>query len=76
MLAARAVAGYSPGVRAVRFLRAGGDMVINGNPAIMAAMIKAVRAEAKDDPEFAQALTEHTRRILVLKADQGLITCG
>lgn len=70
------VAGYSPGVRAVRFLQAGGDMVINGNPAIMAAMIKAVRAEAKDDPEFAQALTEHTRRILVLKADQGLITCG
>lgn len=73
--AAKAVADLDPGERAVQFVRAGGDIVINADPSVTAAMTKALVAEAKDDPEFADALTSHVTRVLELKADQDLVSC-
>ncbi len=49
---ARQVAPFSPGTRAVSFLRAGGDLVLTVNPAVLPAMDDAVLAEARAIPPF------------------------
>lgn len=75
-LAARALTAIAPGERAVRFLRAGGDLMIVGDPSQATAMTTAVVAEAKSDPEFATSLETHTARVLTMKAKRGLADCG
>ena len=63
MGAAAQVADVTPGERAVRFLAAGGDIVINGDPSIQSEMTEGVLARAKDDPEFEKSLDEKVARI-------------
>ena len=75
-LAARAVTDLTPGQRALRFLRAGGDLVIVGNSAAAASMLRDVRAEAENDPRFAAEVTAKATRVLALKARRGLTDCG
>ncbi|GAA2107518.1 hypothetical protein GCM10009841_27630 [Microlunatus panaciterrae] len=75
-LAGKAVSGLSPGQRALRFLDAGGDLVIMGDPGLAPAMVRAVRAEARDDPEFAARLTTKVTRVLTMKERRGLADCG
>lgn len=75
-LAARALTAIAPRERAVRFLRAGGDLMIVGDPSQATAMTSAVVAEAKSDPEFATSLETHTARVLTMKAKRGLADCG
>lgn len=75
-LAAKALATLSPGQRALRFLRAGGDLMIVGDPSQAVTMTSAVVAEAKSDPEFAASLATHASRVLAMKAKRGLADCG
>jgi beta-N-acetylhexosaminidase len=74
--AAKAVSGIPPADRAVRFLAAGGDLVINADPAIMADMVDAAAAEAEADQGFADQLLDSVERVLRLKASVGLVDCA
>lgn len=75
-LAARAMRDLSPGRRMVTFLRAGGDLAIIGQPRLVPAMVRAVKAEARSNATFAASLTDKTARVLQLKARRGRAHCG
>lgn len=74
--AAQAVGDVAPGQRAVNFLAAGGDLVINADPSIMADMVDAVAAWSDEDPANAALVLDSTVRILRLKERAGLMECG
>ena len=74
-LAAAAVSRVPAGRRAVDFLRAGGDLVIVGDPALAAPMAAAVVERAGADPAFAERVDQSARRVLALKARRGLARC-
>jgi beta-N-acetylhexosaminidase len=69
------VAAVAPGQRAVRFLAAGGDIVLTADPATLGSMIDAVLSAAADDPEFAARVTDSQRRVLEAKSHAGLLPC-
>lgn len=75
-LSAKALAYLSPGERALRFLRAGGDLMIVGNASEAESMAAAVTAEAKADPKFAKRLMIRAAHVLTMKAKRGLADCG
>ncbi|GAA4880556.1 glycoside hydrolase family 3 N-terminal domain-containing protein [Serinicoccus chungangensis] len=60
-----------PGERATRFLHAGGDVVINGDPAIHTAMVEATLALVEQDPAVAASVETKAARVLALKATLG-----
>ncbi|PJJ48187.1 beta-N-acetylhexosaminidase [Mumia flava] len=68
MSAAAQVDRWSPAERAVRFVRAGGDLVLAIDPGQMDAMTSAVLREARRDPAFRTRVRESAGRILRLKA--------
>lgn len=72
---AKAVTHLSPGERALGFLRAGGDLIINVDPASVTAMVEAIAAEASSDDEFAATISAKAERVLRMKAGRGLATC-
>jgi beta-N-acetylhexosaminidase len=74
-LAAPGTQDLKPGTRAVRFLRAGGDLIIVGDPGQVAAMADAVRQRAADDVDFRAVVTAAARRVLALKTHRGLADC-
>jgi beta-N-acetylhexosaminidase len=74
-LAAKATQYLAPGERAIRFLRAGGDLMIVGDPSLLADMAAAVRKQAASDPAFADQLSSHAVRVLQMKARRGLADC-
>ncbi|MET9269240.1 glycoside hydrolase family 3 N-terminal domain-containing protein [Kribbella sp. NPDC003557] len=74
--AAAEVASVPAGERATRFVAAGGDIVINAKAGLTATMVSALVAEAEEDESFAAQLTSSVRRVLTLKQDHGLVTCG
>jgi beta-N-acetylhexosaminidase len=61
--------------RAVRFLSAGGDLVIATNPQAADAMYAQVMATATADHAFALRLRESAQRVLTLKASLHLLDC-
>ena len=73
---AKQVAAVPPGQRAVRLLRAGGDIVLTADPDTLGPMIDEVLSTAASDPEFAERITESQQRILDAKARLGLLPCG
>ena len=73
---AAAVGNVKPGDRAVRFFAAGGDLLINADPALMDEMLKATIAWAVENPGNADRLAESAGRVLALKESAGLLTCG
>jgi len=73
---AAALAGIPAGERAVRFIAAGGDIVLNGDPGATEAMIVALRARAADDAEFAAQVDASVTRVLTLKDEMGLLPCS
>jgi beta-N-acetylhexosaminidase len=75
-LSARAVLDLSPGQRSVRFLAAGGDLIIVGNAASVSAMTSAVVAQARRSKTFSAAVTAKTARVLTMKARRGLAPCA
>ena len=74
-LAAAAMRDLSPGQRMLRFLRAGGDLAIVGDPSLAARMADTVVDEARDDPKLAAAVEASTLRVLQLKDRRGLADC-
>ncbi|WP_409331734.1 glycoside hydrolase family 3 N-terminal domain-containing protein [Trujillonella humicola] len=70
---ARAVQDLAPGERAVRFLAAGGTLVLTVTPAVLPAMIDAVVARTEADPAFAARVDDAVRTALRAKADRGLL---
>lgn len=73
---AEQVAAVPVGQRAVRFLAAGGDIVLTADPAILGPMIEAVLAAAANDPGFAAQIADAQRRILEAKRPLGLLPCA
>jgi beta-N-acetylhexosaminidase len=74
--AAAEVAAVPAGDRATRFVAAGGDIVINAKAGLTAEMVAALVAKAQQDEFFAAQLTSSVRRVLTLKQDNGLVSCG
>jgi len=70
-----AVAAVPAAQRAVRFVAAGGDLVLTVDPQTAGPMIDALVSRAAADPEFAAALTASARRVLDVKHTQGLLRC-
>lgn len=73
---AAALAGIPAGERAVRFISAGGDIVLNGNPKASREMLEAIDAEIARDPQFAQQAEDSVQRVLALKDELGLLPCS
>lgn len=70
---ARQVARWSPGDRAVAFVRAGGDVVLTVDPATLPAMYRAVLTRARTDAAFRARVEASARRVLTAKHDAGLL---
>lgn len=74
--AAGAVADVPAGERAVRFLDAGGDLIINADANIAQDMAKSILAKMDDDPRFADSVAQSVARVLALKESIGTLECG
>lgn len=74
--AAGAVAEIPAAERGVRFIEAGGDVVINADPGLMAEMVDATIERAEGDPEFEEQITASAGRVIELKAWLGLVACA
>ena len=72
--AAVQVAYLDPGARAVRFLGAGGNVVLTADPNTLGPMIDAVM-NAATDPAFAAHIATAEMRVLEAKAAAGLLRC-
>lgn len=70
---ARQVADVPAGARAVRFIAAGGDLVLTVDPAVLPAMYGAVLARARADPRFRALVDASAARVLGAKDRQGLL---
>lgn len=68
-----AVQGIPAGQRAVRFIAAGGDIVLTGRAADAAPMVRALTAQAASDKKFAGKLRASTKRVLALKQRLGML---
>ncbi|MGY1915402.1 glycoside hydrolase family 3 N-terminal domain-containing protein [Blastococcus sp. SYSU DS0973] len=71
--AAEAVADIPPGERAVRFLAAGGTLVLTVDAGLVPEMVDAVAARAETDPAFAATVDAAVRTALTAKAEAGLL---
>jgi beta-N-acetylhexosaminidase len=60
--------------RAVRFIAAGGDMVLTVSPGQIPTMTAAVLARAQSDPTFAAKVTASVLRVLEAKQARGLLS--
>ena len=69
---ARAVSSYAAGDRAVRFVEAGGDLVLTVDPAVVPEMEDALDREARSDPGFRRLIDISVERVLALKRKLGL----
>ena len=74
--AAVSMRGVPASQRAVRFLAAGGDLVINANPGLTASMVAGVKKRARSDDAFDQHLIASAARVLALKETVGRYDCG
>jgi beta-N-acetylhexosaminidase len=70
---AKQVARWSPGARAVKFLAAGGDLVLTVDPVVLPAMYQAVLKRAAADSGFRARVEQAALRILLRKEARGLI---
>ncbi len=71
-----ALSGVPIGQRAVRFVAAGGDLVLTIRPADAAPMTAALLDRAGDDPAFRGRVTDAARHVLQAKARAGLLRCS
>lgn len=62
--------------RGLEFVRAGGDLVINADPAKANAMVDRVVEEMGADPSFAQQVEDSATRVVILKNDLGRADCS
>jgi beta-N-acetylhexosaminidase len=73
--AADAVESVPTGDRAVRFVDAGGDLVLTIRPQNVSAMIASLLAAARRSPVFAARVTDAAGHVLQAKHRAGLLTC-
>lgn len=73
---AASVADVPAGQRAVRFVRAGGDLVINADPHSVDEMANALVAKAGQDPAFAEQVSRSATRVVEFKESLGLVRCS
>ncbi len=73
LAAARAVQDVEVGERAVRFLAAGGTLVLTVDAATLPRMVEAVLARDAADPAFAQLIDRAVRTALEAKVHAGLL---
>lgn len=67
--AARQVAAYPPGDRAIQAIQAGADLLLDSaNPTVAPQMVDAVLAKAEQDSAFRQEVDAAARRIVALKS--------
>jgi beta-N-acetylhexosaminidase len=71
--AAAQVSGYSVGARAVRFIGAGGDMVLTVVASRAATMTAALLARAARSPSFKKKVDAAALRVLQAKQANGLL---
>lgn len=62
--------------RAVRFVQAGGDIVLTGRAADAGPMADALSAKAAKDPAFRALVDAAATRVVAVKAGRGLVDCG
>lgn len=74
--AADAAEAVPPGDRAVRFVAAGGDMVLTIVPTDAGPMTAALLDKAGKDPEFRDRVTDAAHHVLEAKKKAGLLRCG
>jgi beta-N-acetylhexosaminidase len=74
--AAVAVKSVAVGDRAVRFVRAGGDLVLSVRPEDAAPMTAALLAEARASASFALRVSDAVTHVLAAKKRAGLPSCG
>ncbi|GAA1556229.1 glycoside hydrolase family 3 protein [Dactylosporangium maewongense] len=74
--AATAVASVPLGQRAVRFIKAGGDMALSVKLSDAGPWTEALVTAAKGDPAFAARVTESATRVVRAKLRAGLARCG
>ncbi|OJY45942.1 MAG: hypothetical protein BGP03_31245 [Pseudonocardia sp. 73-21] len=70
-----AVAGVAVNQRSVRFVAAGGDVVLTVDPRAAAPMIDGLSRRAAGDPAFAATVVAAARRVLAVKQRLGLLRC-
>ena len=75
-LAAAAMEDMSPAERALKFVGAGGDLLIVGDPRLAGTMADALSNWAADDKAFAERVRQSAGRVVSLKARRGLASCG
>lgn len=73
--AAVAVKDIPAAERGTRFIRSGGDLAINADPALLGAMVADTLAASETDAAFAGQVAESAERVLELKAGAGLLEC-
>jgi len=73
---AQAVRGTPAPQRAVRFIDAGGDIVLTGDASAAPAMLGAVTARAARDDAFSAKVDASVRRVVTLKERMGLLPCS
>ncbi len=74
--AAAAVAGMSPGDRAIGFLDAGGDMITSASIPAAIDMEQAVFRKAESTPAFRSLVDAAALRVLTAKQMAGLLSCS
>jgi beta-N-acetylhexosaminidase len=67
------VADLSPAERAIRFIDAGGDLVLTVDPSVIPAMVSAVVSRAQSDAAFRAKVDAAAHRVLEAKRAVGLI---
>ena len=74
--AATAVSGVAPGQRAVRFIQAGGDLVLTVDPATVPAMFSSLLTTAQSSTTFAKQVTAAARYVLQTRYRTGELACS
>jgi beta-N-acetylhexosaminidase len=70
------VASIPPGVRAVDFIAAGGDLVTVKTANLAGPMVGAILQRAAADPAFSRQVDAAVTKVLQLKIHAGLAGCG
>jgi len=73
---ARQVAGFTPAGRALRFVGAGGDLLLSVDPDPVSAMYHALLQRARSSKVFRAKVDAAVLRVLRLKERQGLLPAG
>lgn len=73
--AAKAVADVPAKQRAVKFVKAGGDLALSVDPAAATAMVAGLVAAGESDPTFAAQIKASAVRVMTLKGRLGVTPC-